>query len=312
MAVQPSLAPSAAVSGPPFELIALNRPALGSRSVLKVAVLNAAGGADVRGIVACLSRPPLSDAGTILLCEASWRVPHYGRVKLAPDLAEVLRMSFAYVPAFGRREPGGEIRAMGNAILCAHPLDDLRATMLPDARPRITLSRMPGVPTALTATVDNAGRRLTVAVVHLERRWDPVGRALQMGKFLDALGGANPAIVGGDLNTTTTVTDGMRELARAAAALLVNPRRFHSPQLYEPLFAHLSRNGFVIEGANVPRAPTFTPSGLVPRLWRPKLDWLAARGLSPVAGSAAVVAAQTSRFGRRVSDHDFVVCEFRL
>jgi hypothetical protein len=53
-------------------------------------------------------------------------------------------------------------------------------------------------------------------------------------------------------------------------------------------------------------------SRLVPPLWRPKLDWIAARGIRPVKGSAAVVSARTSILGRRVSDHDFVMCEFRL
>jgi endonuclease/exonuclease/phosphatase family metal-dependent hydrolase len=171
---------------------------------------------------------------------------------------------------------------------------------------------MPGVPAALTANVKAAGCRLTVAVAHLERRWDPAGRARQMKKLMEALDGVNPIVVGGDFNTTTTETDKRLELARAAFSLLLNPRRFHAPQPYEPLFEHLSEHGFAVEGANVPGEPTFTPSKFVPPLWRPKLDWLAMRGLAPVTDSATVVRAQTSRFGRRVSDHDFVVCGFRM
>jgi hypothetical protein len=50
----------------------------------------------------------------------------------------------------------------------------------------------------------------------------------------------------------------------------------------------------------------------VPRWSRPKLDWIGLRGLEAVRGSAAVVAAKTGVFGRRISDHDFVMCEVRV
>ncbi len=313
MAVQNAVlrASSAAPSGPPFDLIALNRPAVAARSALKIAVFNAAGGAKVERIVELLGRPPLADAGTILLCEASWRMPRHGRVKLASELAAALGMSFAFIPSFGRLERSGEIRAVGNAILCAQPLEQHRVVLLPNQGPRFAWYRMPGVPAGLAVRVEVAGRPLTIAVVHLERRWNPAGRALQMGEFLDALRSDNPAVIGGDLNTTTVGMSGRWGMARAGAMMLLRPRRFREPRPYEPLFEHISEHGFAIEGANVPHAPTFTPTRLVPPFWRPKLDWIAARGIAPVAGSAAVVPAHGLGLGRRVSDHDFVLCEFR-
>lgn len=302
-----------AFSGPTFEPIALKRPAAAARSPLKAVVFNAGGGANVAAIARCLSRSPLADAGTILVCEASWGMPRHRWVKFAPELAEALGMSFVFVPSFGRAESGGEMRAVGNAILCSHPLDDLRVVPLPHHRPQfLGYHRMPGVPMAVAASVSVGGRRLRVAVAHLERRWNPAGRALQMERLLDALRAETPAVVGGDLNTTTVGMDGQWSLARAAAMILLRPQRFREPQPFEPLFERLRVHGFAIEGANVAGRPTFAPSRLVPPLWRPKLDWIAARGLAPVAGSAAVVPAHTSGFGRRVSDHDFVVCEFRL
>ena len=110
-------------SGPTYAPMALNRPAVAARSALKVAVLNAAGGADFHAILGCLTRPPLADAGTLLLCEASWRMPKHRWVEFAPGLAAALKMSFAFVPAFGRVAKDGGLRAIGNAILCAQPLD---------------------------------------------------------------------------------------------------------------------------------------------------------------------------------------------
>lgn len=297
----------------PFAPISLNRPADGSRSVLKVAVFNARGGGDLRGIADRLRRPPLADVGTILACEASWRIPRHGRVKFAADLAAALKMSFAFAPSFGYPDPAGGFRAVGNAIICAQPLDDFRLVPLPRAELRFQpRGALPGVPQGLIANLSVVGHRLAIGVVHLDRRWSPPGRALQMEHFLAGLGDVAPAVIGGDFNTTTMDMDVRWSLARAAAALILRPRRFHDPQPYEPLFERLDNCDFVMNGPNVPYASTFTPSRIVPRLWRPKLDWLAARGLKTKAGSAAVIPARAPGRGRRISDHDFVICEFRF
>jgi endonuclease/exonuclease/phosphatase family metal-dependent hydrolase len=303
---------AAVSSGPPFEPMALNRPAVAARSALKVVVLNAAGGADFHAILGCLTRPPLADAGTLMLCEASWRMPRHRWVEFAPGLAEALKMSFAFLPSFGRVTDGGEVRALGNAILCAQPLDDFRAVALAKPPNRFQARRLKGVHQGLLASIGVNGRRVALGVAHLERIWDPQGRARQMEDFLGAIGDDAPVIIGGDFNTTTVDMDRRWQMLRACAAIALSPGRFHRPQAHEPLFDRIEAHGFSIEGANVPGVPTFTLSGLVPRRWRPKLDWIAARGIRPVDGSAAVVPARTSAFGRRVSDHDFVLCEFRL
>lgn len=305
-------AATAVSSGPPFEPMALNRPAVATRSALKVAVLNVAGGADFHAILACLTRPPLADAGTLMVCEASWRMPRHRWVEFASGLAEALKMSFAFLPSFGRATKGGKFRAIGNAILCAQPLDDFRAIPLSRPPHKIIPRRIIGVHQGLLATINAGGRRVTIGVVHLERLWDPEGRARQMEDFLSAIGREAPTIIGGDLNTTTMDMDRRWGLLRASAAIVARPWRFREPQPHEPLFERIREHGFSIEGANVPAVPTFTFSRLVPPLWRPKLDWIAARGIQPVDGSATVVPARTSILGRRVSDHDFVMCEFRL
>jgi endonuclease/exonuclease/phosphatase family metal-dependent hydrolase len=303
---------TAVSSKPPFEPMALNRPAVNSRSALKVAVLNARGGADLDAIAARLARPPLADAGTLLLCEASWRMPRHRLVEFAPALASALKMSFAFLPSFGRDRGGGEFHAIGNAILCAQPLADFRAVALPQPPFRFQRWHMIGVHQGLLASIDVDGRRVTMGVVHLERLWDPEGRGLQMERFLSEIGDDAPVVIGGDFNTTTMDMDRRWGLLRAAAAIALRPQRFREPRQHEPLFDRIRDHGFSIEGANVAGAPTFTVSGLVPALWRPKLDWIAARGIQPVEGSAAVVPARTSILGRRISDHDFVLCEFRL
>jgi len=304
-------AATAVSSGPPFAPMALNRAAVGARSALKVAVLNAAGGADFDAILDCLKRSPLADAGTLLLCEASWRMPGSGMIEFAPALAAALKMSFAFLPSFGRVEGGGTFRAIGNALLCAQPLDNLRVVPLPKSPFKFRRRHLPGMNQGLLASINVGGRRVTVGVAHLERLWDPQGRSLQMECFLSGIGNEAPVIIGGDFNTTTMNMDRRWALLRAAAAIVLRPSRFREPQPHEPLFDRIKEHGFSIEAANVPAVPTFTISRLVPPRWRPKLDWIAARGIQPVSGSAAVVPARTSILGRRISDHDFVLCEFR-
>jgi endonuclease/exonuclease/phosphatase family metal-dependent hydrolase len=303
---------TAAASGPPFEPMVLNRPAVAARSALKVAVLNAAGGADFHAILACLTRPPLADAGTLMLCEASWRMPRHRWVEFAPGLAEALKMSFAFLPSFGRVTDRGEVRALGNAILCARPLDDIRVAALAKPPHRFQPRRLVGVHQGLFASINVDGRRVTMGAVHLERIWDPQGRARQLEDFLSAIGNEAPVIIGGDFNTTTVDMDRRWQMLRACVAIALRPGRFRRPEPHEPLFDRLEEHGFSIEGANVPGVATFTFSRMVPPRWRPKLDWIAARGIEPVKGSAMVVPARTSILGRRVSDHDFVLCEFRM
>jgi hypothetical protein len=71
----------------------------------------------------------------------------------------------------------------------------------------------------------------------------------------------------------------------------------------------LERHGFDFEGANVPGRPTFTFAGIIPHFMRPKLDWIAIRGMTAVRASAAVVPARNSIWAGRFSDHDFITCE---
>ena len=171
-------------------------------------------------------------------------------------------MSFAFLPLFGRVGGGGEVRAIGNAILCAQPLDGFRAVAL--SRPPFWFHPNPLVGAHQDSRdINVGGRRVTMGVAHLERRWDPEGRGRQMEDFLSAIGNETPVIIGGDLNTTTMDMDRRWSLLRAVAAIALRPRRFREPQPYEPLLERISAHRFSIEGANVPAVPTFTFSRLV-------------------------------------------------
>jgi hypothetical protein len=73
----------------------------------------------------------------------------------------------------------------------------------------------------------------------------------------------------------------------------------------------ISPTGPTFEDANLPLVPTFALATLMPPFIRPKLDWIAVRELRPLPGSARVVRA-TRSWSRRISDHDFIVCDLEL
>jgi endonuclease/exonuclease/phosphatase (EEP) superfamily protein YafD len=307
---------TAADQAPSFATTIVNRRARAIQRTIKTVLFNARSGARFEGILASLRRPPLAGADVIILCEADWRTRRSFNREVAAELAAALELSFVYGPEFAiRRASRTTPSFFGNAILSSTPLRD--ASMIPmsySGRNRRNLARV-GQPRALVATATFADRPVTIAVAHLDSRWDPDGRRRQMKPVIERLRQpdlAGPMILAGDFNTTTTELETPAAFAMIAAQIAMRPSRFRYPERYEPLFEDLADAGFKIEGANAPGKPTFTFSRAIPRWLRPKLDWIALRGLEPVPGSARVIPARPSFFGRRVSDHDFVMCEVRL
>jgi endonuclease/exonuclease/phosphatase family metal-dependent hydrolase len=293
----------------PWGPIVLNRPPAADRRLLKIVAFNACTGRSLDRISQRLRRPPLSNADIILLSEMDWRMARSYYRETAAELAADLGMSFAYIGEFALRPQRGQPAAfVGNAILSNWPLANVRVLPLAKSSLRRRMRLRVGAPAGLVATVTVNRRLLALGVVHLNSRWSPGGRELQIRQYLNGFPPELPAIIGGDLNTTTVELGSPVALIKAMALSLLRPERFHNPQQFEPLFKCLSEAGFETTGANVTGAPTFTPTRLIPPIVRPKLDWLAVRGVKPIAGSARVVPARMSWFSPRFSDHDFAMC----
>jgi len=296
-----------------FPPVIVNREAWPVSDTLRVVAFNAQWGLRLDEIIACLQRPPLKGAGLILLAEIDCNVKRSHNRDVAAEIAEALGMSYAYVPEFApRSQMPNPVSFLGNAILSGYPLIGVRKVALPNFRMPRRARRLNGEPQGIVARIEPKGRPITVGLAHLHSGIGPAGRERQMTQYLKGLPEKGPAIIGGDFNTTTAALMEPRDLVKVMMLMALTPWRFHRPMRFEPLFARLAAAGFGLEGANAMGRPTFTFSGAVPRWMRPKLDWLALRGLEAVAGSPAVVAAKTGRFGRRVSDHDFVTCVVRL
>jgi endonuclease/exonuclease/phosphatase family metal-dependent hydrolase len=163
----------------------------------------------------------------------------------------------------------------------------------------------------LVTTLKFGGEEITVGVAHLHSRCTPAERARQMATYLESFPASGRAIFGGDFNTTTKELSSRALIWATLREMIADPDRFHAPQAYEPLFEHLRERRLTIDGVNLANHSTFTFSGLIPRALRPKLDWLAVRGLRPIAETAAVVTPR-SRILRRISDHDFVTVDLEV
>ncbi len=301
---------------PAFEPIVFNRTPRTFAGPVRVTLFNALGGIRLDGIEACLRQAPLNRSSIVLLCESDWGTARSGEKETAAELARRLEMSFAYIPEFGIPTGDGNHRSfLGNAILSAVPLEDVRAVALPLPLPdRLSslVRKRVGSPAGLMVKVSLGGRWLTVGVVHLSSHCNPAARDEQMAAYLGNFPADGPAILGGDLNTTTTELASTDAYLGTLVRMLVNPWRFRRPQKYEPLFKRLAAAGLSIDGVNTRRKPTFTFNRAIPPIFRPKLDWLAVRDLSAVQGTAAVVPARPSFFSARVSDHDFVTVELNV
>lgn len=300
--------------GHTYEPIVVNRPARATAgATLKVVAFNARGGSHLNQITACLRRPPLLGADIILLCEADWGRRRSAGLEFASELARKLEMSFAFVAEFGvARAPDDPTAFTGNAILSSRPLVGVYAIPLPHTFLRKRMPRLKGGPAGLAATAFFNGRAVTIGVAHLNSRGDPSGRDLQMREYLARLPAEGPAIIGGDFNTTTIAIGETLSFVTVMSAMMRRPRRFRAPQQWEPLFEHLAAANFDLRGANVPWQPTFTFARMIPPFMRPKLDWIALRGLEPLPDSAAVIPARQSLLARRFSDHDFITCDVRI
>ncbi len=302
-----------------FKAIVENRPSTLVAGPRRVVAFNAQGGTRFDGIARCLAKEPLRSAAVILLSEMDSGTVRSGRRKVASELARMLGMSCAYVPEFGLVAADGSMRAfLGNAILAREPIEDVIAIALPKVSNRNHLPRglgrlrREGSQVAIVATVKVRGRKVLVSVAHLDSRTHPSGRDLQIATMLEDFPSEGPAIFGGDLNTTTVELFNRSHFRQVAREMLLNSKRFRYPQEHEPLLARLDKAGFEVRGANVEGAATFTFARAVPPWMRPKLDWIALRGLEPVAGSAMVVPARPSFLSPRVSDHDFIAVDVAL
>ncbi|MDL2402107.1 endonuclease [Rhizobium mayense] len=157
---------------------------------------------------------------------------------------------------------------------------------------------------ALGAKIAVSGRWVTMVSVHLESHCDPELRGQEMTRMLEMIekiAPGEPAILGGDFNTSTAPFTKRRDDPAAWLEQLARePERLTLPERYEPLFEAARQAGYEWQECNVAEKPTqrFAESNTRPRA---KLDWFFTRGLE---ASLPQIVEAVGQDGKPSSDHE--------
>lgn len=296
-----------------------NRPAL--EGPARIAFWNAERGKFLDASAALLGR---QGAAACLLCELDLGMARSNQAHAARELAARLGAGYVFAveflelglgDAWERQRHAGEVNQAGlhgAAILSPHPLE----------RPALVRlsadgawfdgergERRVGGRIALLATLAVDGRPVTLANVHFESHSDPPGRAAQMALLLeaiDAYGGGQPVLLGGDFNTSTT----SRGWARGTGQRPTLPAaRRLDPVPYEPLFEIAAARGYDWRACNTLGVPTerTRPDGTPPPPFG-RIDWFFSRGL---AASDPQTVAAVDADGVAISDHELLTVSVR-
>jgi len=248
----------------------------------------------------------------------------------------------------------------GNAILTRLSFSNAEIIRLPRCENNFeSPEKRVGGRIGVLIDLEVAGASMIAATTHLDVVNAPRCRARQMRAMLEAVDsrveaqasrGNGMVVVGGDLNTHTFARGGrLRAMKNTALILGSNPEslaaRLRNPERREPAIRELARFGYETRRLN-DRLPTSRsivsslddssrlplpmkwwvrrrvgPEGLLLEF---RLDWLAARGLKPLASGQATdeqtgvtsTAARTiaglAHHGAPLSDHDPIVVDFKL
>lgn len=297
----------------------------------------------------------LSSSDVLLLTETDVGMARSGNRHIARDLARELGMHYAFAPCYVNLSKGAgieydvrsenELGLHGNAVLSRYPLTNVRSVRLKNGKDKMAgREKRLGQQTALVVDVGLPGGTITAVSVHLDAQSSQRHRRDQMRDVLDGLSGldgpagANPAIIGGDWNTTTYNSSrafhaimGFWLRVFMGADNVIDNHYMHPYNHFErELFGLLESRGFDFRGCNLLGEHTTsydvddvkTHKNL--REWVPawcfafirwslrnhggkcplKIDWFATRGLK----ARDPVILHEFREGRKqpLSDHDAI------
>jgi endonuclease/exonuclease/phosphatase family metal-dependent hydrolase len=295
------------------------------------------------------SHPYLKSCDVLLLTEADAGMARSGNRMVAELLARELGMAQVFAPcyiALGKGsgverdvEGANTIGLHGNAILSRYPIRDIRVIPLSNGVDKMAhREQRLGRQAAVAARIDFPNLSLQAVSVHLDAQSTQRHRQEQMRCVLDAAGGTEPTILGGDWNTSTyDSSHAIRAIAGFWRRVMmgvdytIRNHYLHPEKRFErELFQLLKERGFEYERSNQMGEHTICYDVSDPRAtgslreWVPewcftfvhwalrhhegrcpfKLDWFATRGLQ--VENPRVI--HDVREGRAVpmSDHDAI------
>jgi endonuclease/exonuclease/phosphatase family metal-dependent hydrolase len=185
---------------------------------VRVAAWNIERGKQFDGILRALREDEsLRESDVLLLTELDYGMARTGNRFVARELAESLRLNYAFAPCYVALNKGSGLEAAvegenaealhGNALLSRHPLRGAHSVALPNGKDKMRgKEKRLGSQRAVVADVLHPSGTFRAVSLHLDAHSTQRHRLRQMRILLDHLETLTPqlpVVVGGDWNTST-------------------------------------------------------------------------------------------------------------
>jgi endonuclease/exonuclease/phosphatase family metal-dependent hydrolase len=161
--------------------------------------------------------PMLAGADLLLLSELDWGMARTANRFVAREIAEALRMNYAFAPCYIALSKGAGIEKQaggnnqeslhGNALLSRFPVRRAHSLALPNGKDKMRgAEKRIGSQRAVIADIEHPLGTFRAVSLHLDAHSSQRHRCLQFGRLLDHLETLQPqlpVLIGGDWNTTT-------------------------------------------------------------------------------------------------------------
>jgi len=207
----------------------------------------------------------LNDRDILLLSELDYGMTRSGNRFVAKELAEELRLNWAFAPVYIPLQKGSGVEAdipgentasiHGIAMMSPWPMKNVHAVPIPNGKDKMQgKEKRLGKLRALLADIEHPCGTFRAVSVHLDAHCSRQHRALQMRVILDHLDSlpAIPTLIGGDWNTTGfNSQSSTRAILGYFRRVLMGPRNvatnhFPHPDRYfeRRMFSHLESRGY--------------------------------------------------------------------
>ena len=224
------------------------------------------------GIASALeTHPQLKDKDLLLLTELDFGMARSGNRFVARDLAQKLKLNYAFAPVYIALQKGSGVEAAaagenreslhGLAMFSKFPLKNIHAVPLPNGKDKMWgKEKRLGHLRALVADIEHPNGTFRAVTVHLDAHSSRKHRHRQMKIILDHLETLTdlPTVIGGDWNTTTynaqTANRAIAGYFRRVAMGVKNVVKNHYPHpdryFEKSLFRELETRGFDYKNLN--------------------------------------------------------------
>ena len=218
--------------------------------------------------------PSLNRAGILLLSELDWGMARTQNRFIARDLAEALRMNYAFAPCYVALTKGAGIEKNavgenaeslhGNALLSRFPMHGAHSLALPNGKDKKRgAEKRIGSQRAVIADIQHVSGMFRAVSLHLDAHSSQHHRYLQMRRVLDHLATLRPqlpTLIGGDWNTTThdasravySILGYCRRVLMGVRHVVANHYPYPDRWFERRLFRELERRGYGYKQFNIP------------------------------------------------------------